>query len=235
MHPIISYLLSINFPFLIAGKGEPGPTFNHNQRDTIKMFLSLSGTCGLATGAKQEVFPTSPDENMLSLVQRLIATCDVPTKHARSRKAWDCTFTLKYGDGGSGHQLAAANPSAAATADATAALFPCCFSTEPALISDTLNLLKTLREIAAVLRKEATADVNLAEFPAPSFTVDPMEFHSPKISTKLLTQLDDVVAVAAYPTTLPAWCTAVMTDYPVVIPYNTRHYAFSCTAFGPER
>ena len=197
------------------------------------MFLSLSGTCAVGSSGKQEVLPISPDENMLSLVQRLMASCDVPAKLARSRKAWDSTFTLKYGDGSAGLSMSHSNTTLSSPPDG-ATLFPGCFAADPSLISDTLNLLKTLREISAVPRKES-GDVNLAEFPAPSFTVDPAEFHSPKISTKLLTQLDDVVAVAAFPTTLPAWCTSVMTDCPVVIPYNTRHYAFSCTAFGPER
>ncbi|OQV15075.1 E3 ubiquitin-protein ligase HECTD1 [Hypsibius exemplaris] len=219
---------TVEVDITLPARGESGPAFNSNPKDESKMFLSLSGTCAMGT-KPAEVYPMSPDENILSLVQRLIANSEVPAKLARSRKVWDCTFTLKYGESSYMTQ----STSSSFSVD-TSNVFPCCFSTDPGLISDTLSLLKTLREIAVSPKKDSD-NLNLAEFPTPNFTVDPIEFHSPKVSTKLLTQLDDVVAVAAHPSTLPAWCSSVMTDYPMIIPYNTRHYAFSCTAFGPER
>lgn len=62
---------------------------NSKRKDELKVSLSLrmSGT------SQGEVHPLSPDENLLSLMQRLWVACDVDPKQARSRKNWDSSIS----------------------------------------------------------------------------------------------------------------------------------------------
>ena len=56
---------------------------------------------------------------------------------------------------------------------------------------------------------------------------------SPKITNKIIQQIQDPLALAAG--ALPNWCEELARSCPFLLPFETRRLYFSCTAFGASR
>ncbi|XP_056666402.1 E3 ubiquitin-protein ligase HECTD1 isoform X7 [Monodelphis domestica] len=59
------------------------------------------------------------------------------------------------------------------------------------------------------------------------------EFTSKKITTKILQQIEEPLALASG--ALPDWCEQLTSKCPFLIPFETRQLYFTCTAFGASR
>ncbi|CAI5764122.1 E3 ubiquitin-protein ligase HECTD1 isoform X10 [Podarcis lilfordi] len=59
------------------------------------------------------------------------------------------------------------------------------------------------------------------------------EFTSKKITTKILQQIEEPLALASG--ALPDWCEQITSKCPFLIPFETRQLYFTCTAFGASR
>uniref|UniRef100_A0A3Q2X7C6 E3 ubiquitin-protein ligase n=1 Tax=Hippocampus comes TaxID=109280 RepID=A0A3Q2X7C6_HIPCM len=59
------------------------------------------------------------------------------------------------------------------------------------------------------------------------------EFTSKKITTKILQQIEEPLALASG--ALPDWCERLTSKCPFLIPFETRQLFFTCTAFGRSR
>lgn len=128
-------------------------------------------------------------------------------------------------------------------------VFPSCCPANPDFLYQTLNVLKSMSEISLPPRKDGDSShigrplpedtkiiLSLGFFPDPppvNFVVDPLAFASQKITSKIMTQLGDVITLAS--STLPVWCDIMMTKYPRIFAYDTRRLYFTATAFGSER
>ncbi|XP_053488076.1 E3 ubiquitin-protein ligase HECTD1 isoform X6 [Ictalurus furcatus] len=65
------------------------------------------------------------------------------------------------------------------------------------------------------------------------FNASPEEFTSKKITTKILQQIEEPLALASG--ALPDWCEQLTSKCPFLIPFETRQLFFTCTAFGASR
>lgn len=65
------------------------------------------------------------------------------------------------------------------------------------------------------------------------FNASPEEFTSKKVTTKILQQIEEPLALASG--ALPEWCEQLTSKCPFLIPFETRQLYFTCTAFGASR
>ncbi|XP_064192142.1 E3 ubiquitin-protein ligase HECTD1 isoform X4 [Anguilla rostrata] len=65
------------------------------------------------------------------------------------------------------------------------------------------------------------------------FNASPEEFTSKKVTTKILQQIEEPLALASG--ALPDWCEQLTSKCPFLIPFETRQLYFTCTAFGASR
>ena len=87
---MVSNRCSLTFVLSLA-PSELGSLFANNKRkDELNVCLSLRMS---GTTSQGEVFPVSPDENVLSMMQRLWLVCDIDPKQGRCRKNWDSTLS----------------------------------------------------------------------------------------------------------------------------------------------
>ncbi|GLD68587.1 E3 ubiquitin-protein ligase HECTD1-like protein [Lates japonicus] len=98
-------------------------------------------------------------------------------------------------------------------------------------VEDVLQLLRILYIIggdAASNARTLQEDVDELQFNA-----SPEEFTSKKITTKILQQIEEPLALASG--ALPDWCEQLTSKCPFLIPFETRQLYFTCTAFGASR
>ncbi|GCC24137.1 E3 ubiquitin-protein ligase HECTD1 isoform X2 [Chiloscyllium punctatum] len=98
-------------------------------------------------------------------------------------------------------------------------------------VEDVLQLLRILYIIASdpytTWRGQEESDGQL------EFNVSPEEFTSKKVTTKILQQIEEPLALAS--SALPDWCEQLTSKCPFLIPFETRQLYFTCTAFGASR
>ncbi|XP_041069866.1 E3 ubiquitin-protein ligase HECTD1 isoform X1 [Carcharodon carcharias] len=98
-------------------------------------------------------------------------------------------------------------------------------------VEDVLQLLRILYIIASdpysTWRGHEEGDGQL------EFNVSPEEFTSKKVTTKILQQIEEPLALAS--SALPDWCEQLTSKCPFLIPFETRQLYFTCTAFGASR
>ncbi|XP_023647936.1 E3 ubiquitin-protein ligase HECTD1 isoform X7 [Paramormyrops kingsleyae] len=97
-------------------------------------------------------------------------------------------------------------------------------------VEDVLQLLRILFIIGSEPHSSRTLqeEVDDVQFNAP-----PEEFTSKKITTKILQQIEEPLALASG--ALPDWCEQLTSKCPFLIPFETRQLYFTCTAFGASR
>uniref|UniRef100_A0A673CBP2 E3 ubiquitin-protein ligase n=1 Tax=Sphaeramia orbicularis TaxID=375764 RepID=A0A673CBP2_9TELE len=98
-------------------------------------------------------------------------------------------------------------------------------------VEDVLQLLRILYIIggdAATNARTLQEDVDELQFNAA-----PEEFTSKKVTTKILQQIEEPLALASG--ALPDWCEQLTSKCPFLIPFETRQLYFTCTAFGASR
>uniref|UniRef100_A0A8P4G9R2 E3 ubiquitin-protein ligase n=1 Tax=Dicentrarchus labrax TaxID=13489 RepID=A0A8P4G9R2_DICLA len=98
-------------------------------------------------------------------------------------------------------------------------------------VEDVLQLLRILYIIGG----DATSNARTLQedFDELQFNASPEEFTSKKITTKILQQIEEPLALASG--ALPDWCEQLTSKCPFLIPFETRQLYFTCTAFGASR
>uniref|UniRef100_A0A3Q1G5K5 E3 ubiquitin-protein ligase n=1 Tax=Acanthochromis polyacanthus TaxID=80966 RepID=A0A3Q1G5K5_9TELE len=98
-------------------------------------------------------------------------------------------------------------------------------------VEDVLQLLRILYIIGGDSASNArTLQEDVDEL---QFNASPEEFTSKKITTKILQQIEEPLALASG--ALPDWCEQLTSKCPFLIPFETRQLYFTCTAFGASR
>lgn len=97
-------------------------------------------------------------------------------------------------------------------------------------IEDVLQLLRILFTIGGEPSSGRTLQEDVEEL---QFNASPEEFTSKKITTKILQQIEEPLALASG--ALPDWCEQLTSKCPFLIPFETRQLYFTCTAFGASR
>ncbi|XP_041927416.1 E3 ubiquitin-protein ligase HECTD1 isoform X15 [Alosa sapidissima] len=95
-------------------------------------------------------------------------------------------------------------------------------------VEDVLQLLRILYIIGGDLGRSL-----LEDFEDLQFNASPEEFTSKKVTTKILQQIEEPLALASG--ALPDWCEQLTSKCPFLIPFETRQLYFTCTAFGASR
>ncbi|KAJ8291152.1 hypothetical protein GJAV_G00021980 [Gymnothorax javanicus] len=97
-------------------------------------------------------------------------------------------------------------------------------------LEDVLQLLRILFIIGGDANgsRSLQEEVDDLQFNAP-----PEEFTSKKVTTKILQQIEEPLALASG--ALPDWCEQLTSKCPFLIPFETRQLFFTCTAFGASR
>ncbi|XP_074959387.1 E3 ubiquitin-protein ligase HECTD1 isoform X11 [Phalacrocorax aristotelis] len=98
-------------------------------------------------------------------------------------------------------------------------------------VDDVLQLLRILYIVASDPYTARTSQEEGDEHP--QFNFPPDEFTSKKITTKILQQIEEPLALASG--ALPDWCEQLTSKCPFLIPFETRQLYFTCTAFGASR
>ncbi|XP_041122671.1 E3 ubiquitin-protein ligase HECTD1-like isoform X4 [Polyodon spathula] len=98
-------------------------------------------------------------------------------------------------------------------------------------VEDVLQLLRILFIIGSDPYSTNTPQEELDE--QLQFNVSPEEFASKKVTTKILQQIEEPLALASG--ALPDWCEQLTSKCPFLIPFETRQLYFTCTAFGASR
>lgn len=97
-------------------------------------------------------------------------------------------------------------------------------------VEDVLQLLRILFTIGGEPSSGRTLQEEVEEL---QFNASPEEFASKKITTKILQQIEEPLALASG--ALPDWCEQLTSKCPFLIPFETRQLYFTCTAFGASR
>ncbi|XP_049320167.1 E3 ubiquitin-protein ligase HECTD1 isoform X10 [Astyanax mexicanus] len=97
-------------------------------------------------------------------------------------------------------------------------------------VEDVLQLLRILFIIGGEPSSGITLQEDVDDL---QFNASPEEFTSKKITTKILQQIEEPLALASG--ALPDWCEQLTSKCPFLIPFETRQLFFTCTAFGASR
>ncbi|XP_048218150.1 E3 ubiquitin-protein ligase HECTD1 isoform X8 [Perognathus longimembris pacificus] len=97
-------------------------------------------------------------------------------------------------------------------------------------VEDVLQLLRILYIVASDPYSRISQEDGDEQ---PQFIFPPDEFTSKKITTKILQQIEEPLALASG--ALPDWCEQLTSKCPFLIPFETRQLYFTCTAFGASR
>uniref|UniRef100_F6QKD9 E3 ubiquitin-protein ligase n=1 Tax=Xenopus tropicalis TaxID=8364 RepID=F6QKD9_XENTR len=98
-------------------------------------------------------------------------------------------------------------------------------------VEDVLQLLRILFIVASDPYSARTPQEDGEDMLL--FSVPPEEFTSKKITTKIVQQIEEPLALASG--ALPDWCEQLTSKCPFLIPFETRQLYFTCTAFGASR
>ncbi|XP_061631329.1 E3 ubiquitin-protein ligase HECTD1 isoform X2 [Phyllopteryx taeniolatus] len=209
---------------------------------------------GLGTTREVELPLSNYKSTIFFYVQRLLQlSCNGAVKMDKLRRIWEPTYTIMYRElkdadkekesdkmdfcehgvgGGSSPAALPTNQSSdilgcgreAAQAKAGCGQNACG-------VEDVLQLLRILYIIggdAAYNARTLQEDADELQFNA-----SPEEFTSKKITTKILQQIEEPLALASG--ALPDWCEQLTSKCPFLIPFETRQLFFTCTAFGASR
>ncbi|KAM9708078.1 E3 ubiquitin-protein ligase HECTD1 isoform 2-T3 [Menidia menidia] len=214
---------------------------------------------GLGTTREVELPLSNYKLTIFYYVQRLLQlSCSGSVKTDKLRRIWEPTYTIMYRElkdsdkekesdkmeflehgnnvGGRSGGLSPTSVSANQSSEilgwareAAQAKAGC--SQNACGVEDVLQLLRILYIIGRDSSSSArTLQEDLEEL---QFNAPPEEFTSKKITTKILQQIEEPLALASG--ALPDWCEQLTSKCPFLIPFETRQLYFTCTAFGASR
>ncbi|KAM8917345.1 E3 ubiquitin-protein ligase HECTD1 isoform 3-T3 [Spinachia spinachia] len=223
--------------------------------------LSLTlKVAGLGTTREVELPLSNYKSTIFYYVQRLLQlSCSGAVKTDKLRRIWEPTYTIMYrelkdcdkekesmkmdlcehGISVSGGRSGGLSPGSVSTNQSSEIL---CVARETAQakagcsqnacgVEDVLQLLRILYIIGG--DGASNARTLQEDFDELQFNASPDEFTSKKITTKILQQIEEPLALAS--AALPDWCEQLTSKCPFLIPFETRQLYFTCTAFGASR
>ncbi|XP_036006547.1 E3 ubiquitin-protein ligase HECTD1 isoform X3 [Fundulus heteroclitus] len=214
---------------------------------------------GLGTTREVELPLSSYRLTIFYYVQRLLQlSCNGSVKTDKLRRIWEPTYTIMYRElkdsekekdsgktelfehsTGVGGRSGGLSPSSLFVSQSSeilgwvreAAQAKAGCSQNACGMEDVLQLLRILYIIGSDSVSNArTLQEDVEEL---QFNASPQEFTSKKITTKVLQQIEEPLAVASG--ALPDWCEQLTSKCPFLIPFETRQLYFTCTAFGASR
>lgn len=222
--------------------------------------LSLTlKVAGLGTSREVELPLSNYKSTIFYYVQRLLQlSCNGAVKTDKLRRIWEPTYTIMYRElkdsdkekesgkmdvcehsvsvggrsGGLSPSSLSANQSSeilGVAREVAQAKAGCCQNA--CGVEDVLQLLRILYIIGGDW--SANPRTLQEDFDELQFNASPEEFTSKKITTKILQQIEEPLALASG--ALPDWCEQLTSKCPFLIPFETRQLYFTCTAFGASR
>uniref|UniRef100_A0A1A8P4P0 E3 ubiquitin-protein ligase n=1 Tax=Nothobranchius rachovii TaxID=451742 RepID=A0A1A8P4P0_9TELE len=222
--------------------------------------LSLTlKVAGLGTTREVELPLSNYKLTIFYYIQRLLQlSCSGSVKTDKLRRIWEPTYTIMYRElkdsdkekdsgkmelfeqstwvggrsGGLSPNLVPASQSSEILGwvrEAAQAKAGC--SQNACGVEDVLQLLRILY----IIGRDSTSNARTLQEDVDElqFNASPEEFTSKKITTKILQQIEEPLAVASG--ALPDWCEQLTAKCPFLIPFETRQLYFTCTAFGASR
>ncbi|CAI9593311.1 unnamed protein product [Staurois parvus] len=218
-----------------------------------RLALTLKVT-GLGSGREVELLLSNFRATIFYYVQRLLhLSCNGAIKSDKLRRIWEPTYTIMYREmkdsdrqkesgrmdfceNGTKSVVMSASLSTLQNADILS------YTREQPQakagsgqnscgVEDVLQLLRILFIVASDPYSARTPQEEGDEMLL--FSVPPEEFTSKKITTKILQQIEEPLALASG--ALPDWCEQLTSKCPFLIPFETRQLYFTCTAFGASR
>ncbi|XP_066550823.1 E3 ubiquitin-protein ligase HECTD1 isoform X12 [Amia ocellicauda] len=210
---------------------------------------------GLGTSREVELPLSNYKSTIFYYVQKLLQlSCNGSVKSDKLRRIWEPTYTIMYRErkdsdkekeSGKMDFCERGSKSSGLSHGSLSSLQSCDIlssTREPAQakagsgqnacgVEDVLQLLRILYIIGGdphstrTLQEEADEQLQ--------FSVSHEEFTSKKVTTKILQQIEEPLALASG--ALPDWCEQLTSKCPFLIPFETRQLYFTCTAFGASR
>ncbi|XP_060789893.1 E3 ubiquitin-protein ligase HECTD1 isoform X4 [Neoarius graeffei] len=209
---------------------------------------------GLGTTREVELPLTNYKSTIFYYVQKLLQlSCNGSIKSDKLRRIWEPTYTIMYRElkdsdkekesgkmdfcergcrsSGLGSGSLAVTQSCDILSGAREQPQAKAGSAQSACgVEDVLQLLRILFIIGGESAVGRTLQEDLDDL---QFNASPEEFTSKKITTKILQQIEEPLALASG--ALPDWCEQLTSKCPFLIPFETRQLFFTCTAFGASR
>ncbi|XP_032355679.1 E3 ubiquitin-protein ligase HECTD1 [Etheostoma spectabile] len=223
--------------------------------------LSLTlKVAGLGTSREVELPLSNYKSTIFYYVQRLLQlSCNGAVKTDKLRRIWEPTYTIMYRElkdsdkekesgkmdlcehslSISGGRSGGQSPSSLSANQSSEIL---CVAREMAQakagcsqnacgVEDVLQLLRILYIIGG--DGASNARTLQEDFEELQFNASPEEFTSKKITTKILQQIEEPLALASG--ALPEWCEQLTSKCPFLIPFETRQLYFTCRRSEPSR
>ncbi|XP_075469292.1 E3 ubiquitin-protein ligase HECTD1 isoform X7 [Ascaphus truei] len=218
-----------------------------------RLALTLKVT-GLGSGREVELPLSHYRCTIFYYVQKLLQlSCNGAVKSDKLRRIWEPTYTIMYREMRDSDKQketgrmdfcengckSAVMPAALATLQSADILSQAREQPQAKAgsgqnscgVEDVLQLLRILYIVASDPYSARTPQEEGEELLL--FSVPPEEFTSKKITTKILQQIEEPLALASG--ALPDWCEQLTSKCPFLIPFETRQLYFTCTAFGASR
>ncbi|OZC07477.1 HECT-domain protein [Onchocerca flexuosa] len=178
----------------------------HSEEEEPELRLYIQGP-NLANINNVTVELDDNDRSIFFYLQQLVQSVEWGQKNERTRRVWEPTYTLIYGDACDNNELPrTVNKKVAEMNDV------------PENVAHTLVVLSKLYQISAnMMEYDMTTDI----------------FVSEKLTQKLMQELADPLIVSAR--ALPPWCDELIFKYPCLFSVETRINYFRATAFGTSR
>ncbi|XP_068593300.1 E3 ubiquitin-protein ligase HECTD1 [Cebidichthys violaceus] len=259
MQSVFVVLLLVLNPF--SPTGTPRSEVQEEVECAPSPHLSLTlKVAGLGTSREVELPLSNYKSTIFYYVQRLLQlSCNGAVKTDKLRRIWEPTYTIMYRElkdsekekesgkmdlcehslsmsggrsGGLSPGSVSANQSSeilSVAREMAQAKAGC--SQNACGVEDVLQLLRILYIIGG--DGAANTHTLQEDFDELQFNASPEEFTSKKITTKILQQIEEPLALASG--ALPDWCEQLTSKCPFLIPFETRQLYFTCTAFGASR
>ncbi|XP_075699792.1 E3 ubiquitin-protein ligase HECTD1 isoform X12 [Rhinoderma darwinii] len=218
-----------------------------------RLALTLKVT-GLGNGREVELPLSNFRSTIFYYVQKLLQlSCNGAVKSDKLRRIWEPTYTIMYREMKESDKQKQSSRMDFCENGCKSALIPAALGTiqssdilshgreQPQAkagsgqnscgVEDVLQLLRILYIVASDPYSARTLQEEGDEMLL--FSVSPEEFTSKKITTKILQQIEEPLALASG--ALPDWCEQLTSKCPFLIPFETRQLYFTCTAFGASR
>ncbi|KAL3982231.1 HECT-domain (ubiquitin-transferase) family protein [Acanthocheilonema viteae] len=176
----------------------------YSKEEEPELRLYLQGP-NLANISNVTVELDDDDKSIFFYLQQLAQSVEWGQKNERTRRVWEPTYTLIYGDVCDSNELPQTVNKKVAEMNGI-----------PKNVAHTLVVLSNLYKIG-VMEYEMTTDI----------------FVSEKLTQKLMQELADPLIVSAK--ALPPWCDELIFKYPCLFSVETRNNYFRATAFGTSR
>ncbi|KAG9480959.1 hypothetical protein GDO78_010299 [Eleutherodactylus coqui] len=218
-----------------------------------RLALTLKVT-GLGNGREVELPLSNFRSTIFYYVQKLLQlSCNGAIKSDKLRRIWEPTYTIMYREMKDSDKQKESGRMDFCENGCKSAVIPAALGTiqssdilshgheQPQAkagsgqnscgVEDVLQLLRILYIVASDPYSARTPQEEGDEMLL--FSVSPEEFTSKKITTKILQQIEEPLALASG--ALPDWCEQLTSKCPFLIPFETRQLYFTCTAFGASR